>query len=111
MLVSSDPVSVPHLALPLLVGPTGSFNTVQQDSEAEVEQSVAVLLGTMKGERVVAPDYGVTDPTFAFVDPNELVQTCAQWEPRAAVAVTSSPTPSGAPAVVVKVALANPSSS
>jgi phage baseplate assembly protein W len=81
----------PHLALPLTVGPSGSFNVLVQDTLAEVAQSVSVLLGTMKGDRTMVPDYGVDDPTFATPNAGAITQAVNQWEPRAAVVVTVSP--------------------
>jgi phage baseplate assembly protein W len=90
-LVTYSPPITPHLALPLTVGPSGSFNVVVQDTLAEVTQSVSVLLGTMKGDRTMVPDYGVDDPTFATPNAGAITQAVNQWEPRAAVAVTVNP--------------------
>ncbi len=89
--VTYSPPITPHLALPLTVGPSGSFNVVVQDTLAEVTQSVSVLLGTMKGDRTMVPDYGVDDPTFATPNAGAITQAVNQWEPRAAVAVTVNP--------------------
>jgi phage baseplate assembly protein W len=104
-----QPVYVPHLALPLALGENGSFNTVAQDTVEEVAQSVGVLLGTVKGERVMVPDYGVDDPTFSEPNTNEIAQIVAQWEPRAAVVVSLTTTPHGNAQVNVQVSLANES--
>jgi hypothetical protein len=38
--------------------------TVDDDSEAGARQEIAVLVTTQLGERLMVPDYGVTDPTF-----------------------------------------------
>jgi phage baseplate assembly protein W len=102
----------PHLALPLTVGPSGSFNVLVQDTLAEVTQSVSVLLGTMKGDRTMVPDYGVDDPTFATPNAGAITQAINQWEPRAAVVVTVSPmTGNTQQSVNVQVALAAEASS
>jgi phage baseplate assembly protein W len=102
----------PHLALPLTVGPSGSFNVVVQDTLAEVAQSVSVLLGTMKGDRTMVPDYGVDDPTFATPNAGAITQAVNQWEPRAAVVVTVGPMANNAQqSVNVQVALAAEASS
>jgi len=109
MTVAYSDTNVPHLALPLVLGPTGSFNTIQQDTVEEVAQSVEVLLGTAKGDRVITPDYGIADPTFANPDPNEITQTITVWEPRADPKVTVGSSSTGTSKVSVKVALANAS--
>jgi phage baseplate assembly protein W len=110
--VAYSPPITPHLALPLMIGPSGSFNVVVQDTLAEVAQSVSVLLGTMKGDRTMVPDYGVDDPTFASPNAGAITQAINQWEPRAAVVVTVNPPADNAQQNVnVQVALAAEASS
>lgn len=95
------PIGVPHLALPFAIGADGSALTVEQDSEAEVVQSVGVLVGTRPGTRTMVPSYGITDPTFVGVQVGELTRAVAVWEPRASVTVQV--TPGGTEQVVVQV--------
>ena len=102
--------SVPHLAIPLVLGPGGAFLTVQQDSLDDVRQSVEVLLGTQIGERIVTPSYGIPDLTYGQIDPTEIAGLISQWEPRASATVTVTPQPDGSNAVTVNVSLANGSS-
>lgn len=85
------PQGVPHFAVPFTVGPDGSAETLQQDSVAEVVQSVAMLVGTTPGTRLMVPSYGTTDPTFAGLDVHALQQSAAKWEDRATVDVVITP--------------------
>jgi phage baseplate assembly protein W len=96
---------VPHLAFPLVIGPSGSWDVVAQDTAAEVAQSVGVLLGTVVGERTMVPAYGVVDPTFATANVSEIVQAISQWEPRADATVSVSTDGLGAESINVAVAL------
>lgn len=75
--------------LPLAPGPLGALELVCE--EECVEQSVRVILGTAKGERLMRPDFGcgIHDLVFA---PNNLgthtlvahhvEEALARWEPR-----------------------------
>ncbi len=101
---------VPHLAIPLLIGPGGSFNTLAQDSLAEVAQSVQVLLGTIQGERSMIPTYGIADPPFTEPDPDSLVGAIALWEPRADPTITVTYDGAGEAHIAVQVAVAQPES-
>ena len=72
-----------HLALPIAVTGTGRLATVVQDSEADIAQSVALLVDTRPGERRATPDYGVPDPLFGGVDSPAIVEAVLQFEDRA----------------------------
>lgn len=111
-------VEVPHLAWPFAL--TGGadiegvvrapLGQVEQDSLAEVTQSVQLLLNTTPGDRPLAPDIGVED--FAFtptgIDPDVLATRLMDMEPRASVQVTVlGPGPDGVQNVQVRVALAD----
>ncbi|NGZ99388.1 hypothetical protein G5V59_00170 [Nocardioides sp. W3-2-3] len=52
-----------HLAFPIAVTSQG-LATVEQDSDADIRQSVALLLNTRPGERRSEPNYGLPDPVF-----------------------------------------------
>lgn len=92
MAIVPTPAAIPHLAVPFAVGPTGSAQTVAQGSLAEVLQSVANLVGTEPGTRLLVPTYGTPDPSFAGLDRPSLTAAVAKWEPRALVRLTSTPT-------------------
>lgn len=87
----ATPPGVPHLAIPFEVGADGTVATVEQDSPAEVVQSVANLVGTRPGTRLMVPEYGVEDPNFLGLDQNALAHAVASWEPRAQVNVAVTP--------------------
>lgn len=82
------------LAYPFRVDAGGSAATVEQNSDvAEVEQ-VAVIILTRLGERALVPDFGITDPAFAGVNPSELVAAVARWGPPVRLTdVTAAPDP------------------
>lgn len=72
-----------HLAWPVVLD-GDHLATVDQDSDADVEQCIHVLLATRRGERVELPGFGVTEPTFSTnVDVGEIANAVAEWEPRA----------------------------
>lgn len=72
-----------HLALPIVVTGAGRLATVEQDSAADVAQSVALLVDTRPGERRAEPGYGVPDPLFGGVDLAEVTEAIVEWEDRA----------------------------
>lgn len=72
-----------RLALPIRVTATGALASVPQDSDAEIRQSLGLLVATVPGERRSEPDYGLPDPTFGGVDVTEIADVIATWEPRA----------------------------
>ncbi len=83
--------SVPHLAMPFALAADGSAAVVAGDSLADVAQCVSVLIQTFTRSRLVVPDYGIPDPTFAGPDATAIAAAIATWEPRAAVSIVISP--------------------
>lgn len=83
------PGVVPHLAVPWRLDRSGRAAIVDQDTDAEVLQTIRVLLSTRPGERQAVPRYGVADPLFFDADEeptlDELADAVAEWEPRATV--------------------------
>jgi hypothetical protein len=69
------------LSHPFRLGPTGAAATVEDGSTAANAEAIAVLLMTRRGERPMAPDFGITDPTFAELDVAELDAGLALWGP------------------------------
>ncbi|ALY10298.1 baseplate wedge protein [Arthrobacter phage JKerns] len=53
------------LSFPFRLTTTGAIATVAYGSDAFVDEAIAKLALTNIGERPMAPDYGVPDPTFA----------------------------------------------
>lgn len=72
-----------HLAFPIRVGANGRLLTNEQDGEQDVADSLALLVSTEPGERRSVPDYGLADPVFGGLSPEEVVDVAAEWEERA----------------------------
>lgn len=72
-----------HLRFPIAVTGSGRLATVEQDTDADIVQSVALLLDTRPGERRSIPEYGLPDPVFGGVVPAHIAQLIAAWEERA----------------------------
>lgn len=82
--------TVPHLAVPFQIGPTGIPLIVQQDSIDDLTSCVQMALGCVKGTRLAVPDFGVSDPTFTGVDVGELENDVALYEPRVTTDISVS---------------------
>lgn len=79
-----------HFVVPFGLDGRGQVATFAQDSAAEVGQCVRILLGTRPGERLMVPQFGVDDLTFAGdVDDGWIVEAVVEWEPRADVSVVA----------------------
>jgi len=50
---------------PFQIGADGRIATVEQGSDRQVEDAIAITALTVQGERVMARDFGVPDPAFA----------------------------------------------
>ena len=60
------------LAHPFRLGPDGRAVTVPEGSDDAIAQAIAVTALTRKGERLLVPDFGLAEPTFADLDVAEL---------------------------------------
>lgn len=69
------------LAHPLRLRRDGRLATVTDGSDDHHAQDIAVIIGTRPGERQLAPEFGVTDPTFDELDTAELVAQVGTWGP------------------------------
>jgi len=82
-------------------------------AEENIRQSVRIIIGTAKGERVMRPDFGcaVHDYVFAAADPATLSmiedaveEALVQWEPRIDVEnVDAAPDPENPNRVLVEI--------
>ncbi|MDI6911488.1 GPW/gp25 family protein [Nocardioides sp.] len=72
-----------HLALPLRVSGSGALSALEQDSDREITQSVALLLDTRPGERRSVPGYGLSDPLGSGVSHDVIADAVTEWEDRA----------------------------
>jgi hypothetical protein len=57
-------VAVRVISFPFRLGPTGSVATVEQGSDQEINEEIAVGMLTRPGERIQVPSFGVADPAF-----------------------------------------------
>jgi uncharacterized protein len=99
------------LAFPVRAGLTGSVALVQ--GERELEQSIALILCTVPGERPMRPEFGcrIHDYVFAPADATtagliayEVRQSLLRWEPRIDVTdVIVTPDPYDAGVLLVEI--------
>jgi hypothetical protein len=69
------------IAFPFQLDPTGSVATVEQDSDAEIDQQIALAMLTRPGERMQVPSFGVADPAFAGFQAGALQLHCDDFGP------------------------------
>ena len=70
---------------PFRLGPTGAVVTKPEDSPEYYAELLAVMIGTIPGEREQVPLFGVNDPTFGLVDPHELEAKVRTFGPPIAI--------------------------
>jgi phage baseplate assembly protein W len=73
----------PHLSNGVSIDSFGQFVVTPQDSYSEISDSVALLLGTVLGQRSVVPDYGIEDLPLSEINIGEIENAIGKWEPRA----------------------------
>lgn len=66
-------MAVNLISFPFRIGPNGAVVTRPDDSNEYYAELLAAMLLTKPGERPQVPLYGVNDPTFSEIDPQELV--------------------------------------
>lgn len=73
-----------HLKVPMQLD-GDQFATVKDGSLDEVAQNVAVICGTIQGERLYIPEFGISDQVFQLDAPDEaeIEAAVADCEPRA----------------------------
>jgi phage baseplate assembly protein W len=101
VVIGAIPSGVPHLTIPFTIGYDGTASVLEQDTSDEIVQSVAMCVGSEPGQRLLVPNYGVVDPTFAGINTSAVIAACGRWEPRATVSIQA--TPGGTEKVVVGV--------
>lgn len=79
-----------HLRLPFSLTANGTFATVQEDTDSEVVQNVAVILRTRQDERLATPRFGTADPTFTGLDPAQVLPVVGEYEPRATLRIVQA---------------------
>ena len=66
---------------PFQLGPGGTVATVDQDSDRDVENLLAVACLTHPGERAQAPSFGIADPAFSGWELTALERHCLDFGP------------------------------
>lgn len=69
------------LSFPFRISPQGEAVTAPYGSDQEVEEALALLVLTLAGERVMHPDYGVPDPTWAGITENDIQSGVLEYGP------------------------------
>lgn len=83
------PTAPPHLQNLPALDAFGQFLVNNQDSYAEIADSVEMIVGTQIGQRPALPDFGIFDPTFTYpVDTTEISDSITTWDERAVPVIT-----------------------
>jgi hypothetical protein len=69
------------IAFPMRLDPTGAIATVEQNSDAEIEQQLALAMLTGPGERIQVPAFGCADPAFTGFELSNLRRHLATFGP------------------------------
>jgi len=72
---------------PFRLGPGGSVAVIDQDSDRDIENLLAVAVLTRPGERPMAPTFGIADPAFTGWEAPALARHVLDFGPT--VTVTS----------------------
>lgn len=78
------------ISFPFRLDPTGSLATVDQDSDQDVEEHLAIATLTRPGERVTVPTFGVADPVFARFLVSSLQRHCLDFGPDVRIQAVSA---------------------
>lgn len=90
------------MSFPFRIDGTGSIASVEQGSDAEIDQQIAMAMLTRPGERVQVPTFGVADPVFANFQLGALQRHLNDFGPEVdVVTVTDKRTVEGLEEVVV----------
>lgn len=70
------------ISFPFRLDLNGSVATVQQDSDTEIEEQIALAMLTRTGERIQVPTFGVADPAFVGFAAGNLQRHLDDFGPR-----------------------------
>lgn len=73
------------ISFPFRLDLNGSVATVEQDSDPEIEEQIALAMLTRTGERIQAPTFGVADPAFIGFAAGNLQRHLNDFGPRVEV--------------------------
>jgi len=67
------------ISWPFRLAPNGSVVTRPDNTAEYYAEEITQLVTTRSGERPLVPQFGLDDPTFSFVDPQELAIKCDKF--------------------------------
>lgn len=65
-------MAVPLISYPFRLSPSGSVVTVEEGTDEQHAEELAVAVLTRTGERPLVPDFGIADPVFVGFDAEAL---------------------------------------
>lgn len=74
-------MAVRLISFPFRIGGAGTVVTVEQDSDAYVEERIAQALLVRPGERIQVPTYGTADPAFVGFEASALQRHLVDFGP------------------------------
>lgn len=69
------------ISFPFRLGSDGGIATVVQNSDAEIDEAIAVAVLVHPGERVQVPTFGCADPAFHGFEVGALQRHCTDFGP------------------------------
>lgn len=69
------------ISFPFRLDTTGGVATLDQGSDTEIDEQIAVAALTRPGERIQAPTFGIADPAFVGFEVGALQRHCDDFGP------------------------------
>lgn len=69
------------LSFPFRITPQGEAAVAPYGSDQEVDEAIAALTLTHLGERLLSPEFGITDPAWNGIDPNDVQSGLDEYGP------------------------------
>lgn len=65
-------MATPLIAYPFRISPAGTVATVDEGTDEQLAQELAIAVLTRTGERILVPEFGLDDPAFRGFDEDAL---------------------------------------
>lgn len=69
------------LSYPFRLGLDGRMATVEQGSDQEAAEAIEIIIGSRIDERPMCWPFGIPDPTFAGLEPDDINSALQMWGP------------------------------
>ncbi len=90
------------ISFPFRLDGTGAVASVEQDSDQDIEETIALAALTRPGERIQAPTFGIADPAFGHFQAAALQRHLIDFGPDVEItAVAAQPDGDGRERVIV----------